>query len=482
MLMPQELKKHEFDYALRGYSTAEVDEYIQFICEKYEELYRENTELERKLMAALRLVDEVSRRNPSAAPASPDASLQAGRMLQEAERQKKRIVADAEEYADRIIADADAHVAKQAQVLESMKQEVLAFRDDLYARYSRQIDQIEELAASVQDNRINVPTPVRETLTDTPQAEPVPAEELVAAEPEPETEEEIITEPEAAEEAEEETAAEPEADAAEEAAQESELPEDVFPAEEAEEETEEEELLVFPLDPPEAEDPADDGVDEEELAATDEALAFFEDFDDDTPASGEESTEDEAAPEAEKAEEAEEEDFITVYGNEQPADATPEKDGAPTDPDEFDEYGDAVIPGGEPIGDDEDPLAGFDERIAALLGTMPPVEAEEENTLEDVFTEGFLQITEAEEEDADESEEEIAEEMAEQSDDELLRELRQAFHLQLEEFAKEDAAEKPDRDKEEFSFLPEDEEPGEDPPSLLERLTGRTNDTKKKDK
>ena len=64
MLAPHELKNREFTKSLRGYSTVEVDEHIDFIIEKYSELYRENDELEKKLrlteaqLVALKGVEE----------------------------------------------------------------------------------------------------------------------------------------------------------------------------------------------------------------------------------------------------------------------------------------------------------------------------------------------------------------------------------------------------------------------------------------
>lgn len=448
MLMPQELKKHEFEHALRGYSTTEVDEYIEFICNKYEELYRQNSDLERKLVAALRLVDEVTRRHSAGQSPENDSSLRAGRILQEAERQKKRIVADAEEYADRIIADADAHVARQAQTLEEMKQAVLTFRDDLYARYSRQIDQIEELAASVQEKGIAVPAPIRETLSAMAAAEPsVDGEGIRAAAEMP------LPEPE--------------------------LPQEAEPEEE-------ESLLIFPLEA--KEEVQEDGIDEDELAATDEALAFFEDFGE----TSETAPEDEAEPEEEEffvyedddtdggdtAENADDDageesdaEFAVLYED-------AESEEAPAEDPEFDEFGDAVIPGGEPIGDDEDPLAGFDERIAALLGSAIPAADGADLSADGEFAEEIQP-----EPQQDEPEDfEIPEE---QSDEELLEELRHAFDVQLEAFAREDAAErrKSKAEKEEdFSFLPENEEPEPAHPRFPGRLSGRSHNTKKKDK
>ena len=46
-------KKKTFNRAMRGYNTEEVDEYIDYLSQRCDELSRENTELENKLKAAL---------------------------------------------------------------------------------------------------------------------------------------------------------------------------------------------------------------------------------------------------------------------------------------------------------------------------------------------------------------------------------------------------------------------------------------------
>ena len=51
MVSPHELKNKEFQKAMRGYSIAEVDEYIEFILAQYTELYRQNAEMEQQLAA-----------------------------------------------------------------------------------------------------------------------------------------------------------------------------------------------------------------------------------------------------------------------------------------------------------------------------------------------------------------------------------------------------------------------------------------------
>ena len=59
MLAPHELKNKTFGKAVRGYNPNEVDDYIDFLIEKYTELYRENDELERKLKIVVTNLDEI---------------------------------------------------------------------------------------------------------------------------------------------------------------------------------------------------------------------------------------------------------------------------------------------------------------------------------------------------------------------------------------------------------------------------------------
>lgn len=151
MLMPKELKKHSFAHALRGYSTADVDEYVEFLVEKYTEVYRENDELERKLTAALRALHESKEREAGILALEKKIRENADSVLRDAEAQKKQIIADAEEFADQLIADADAHVAVQEALFRQMQTEILSFRDQLFARYSTHIDEIEHIASMAQD-------------------------------------------------------------------------------------------------------------------------------------------------------------------------------------------------------------------------------------------------------------------------------------------------------------------------------------------
>ena len=386
MLMPQELRKYVFNHAIRGYSTAEVDEYIEFLCEKYEEIYRENDELTRKLEAALRALDAAKTKENSASALSTEAKRVSARMLAEAEAQKKRIVTDAEEYADRIIADADAHVAEQAQVLESMRRSVLAFRDDLYSRYSRQIDEIEAFAAAAQ---------AMSGMDALPEEAGAPFHAPAEIAPLP------IIGAEAIEAAEEEA---------------EEVPDPIAEAEESIEN-------LFSEDAEDAEEeiPAEaDETDEEEVAATDEVLLFFDSL---TPGDSDDNASSYAEVDADVYALAEQHKDETEFSYDT------ESEGNTADLEE-------LLPALEEPEEEPDAEAGEDE---------DPAEADEEG----------------------------------ESDEDLLKNLREAFHIQFETFTTE-ASEEENGD---FRFLEESEEEEEEPSGLLARLKSAmdASDKNKKD-
>ena len=148
MLLPQEIRNHTFSRAMRGYTTAEVDEYINFLADTVDSLNRENTELEQKLSIALEKLAELQAREARVARLDTEMRRAAATLLHEAEKQQKKILEEAHAYADRVIADADAHMAIQKKVREEIREEVLRFKNDLYARYGQHIDQLEAIAGA----------------------------------------------------------------------------------------------------------------------------------------------------------------------------------------------------------------------------------------------------------------------------------------------------------------------------------------------
>ena len=191
MLLPQEIRNHTFGRAIRGYTTAEVDEYINFLADTVDSLNRENAELEQKLSIALEKLAELQEREARVARLDTEMRRAAATLLQEAEKQQKKILEEAHAYADRVIADADAHMAIQKKVREEIREEVLRFKNDLYARYGQHIDQLEAIAGATAKMAFEdspaapaaIESVMEPTVESTPVAVPDPVETIVEVTP-----------------------------------------------------------------------------------------------------------------------------------------------------------------------------------------------------------------------------------------------------------------------------------------------------------
>ena len=60
MIAPHELKNKTFSKSVRGYTPTDVDEYFDFLIDKYTELYKINAELEKKLHVITQKYQELS--------------------------------------------------------------------------------------------------------------------------------------------------------------------------------------------------------------------------------------------------------------------------------------------------------------------------------------------------------------------------------------------------------------------------------------
>lgn len=191
MLLPQEIRNHTFGRAIRGYTTAEVDEYINFLADTVDSLNRENAELEQKLSIALEKLAELQEREARVARLDTEMRRAAATLLHEAEKQQKKILEEAHAYADRVIADADAHMAIQKKVREEIREEVLRFKNDLYARYGQHIDQLEAIAGATAKMAFEdspaapaaIESVMEPTVESTPVAVPDPVETIVEVPP-----------------------------------------------------------------------------------------------------------------------------------------------------------------------------------------------------------------------------------------------------------------------------------------------------------
>ena len=135
MLAPHELKNKTFGKAVRGYNPNEVDDYIDFLIEKYTELYRENDELERKLKIVVTNLDEIR---------DEEESIRA--TLVKAQQLGEKIVREANEKADAITDSIKTRC--EAIITDFRKQYSAERKKNVYELYRDHIEELQSISVN----------------------------------------------------------------------------------------------------------------------------------------------------------------------------------------------------------------------------------------------------------------------------------------------------------------------------------------------
>ncbi len=154
MLPPHELKNKSFTKTMRGYNPIEVEEYVDFLIEKYTELYRENDELERKLKVAVTRLDEIKSDEDSIRSALVDAKRAANKIKADAEERAEAIVRAAKASCNTILADFNEKIVLGRDTITELRLDALRLKQELFERYSEHIRYIEALTAGLDETPI----------------------------------------------------------------------------------------------------------------------------------------------------------------------------------------------------------------------------------------------------------------------------------------------------------------------------------------
>ncbi|MBE6582384.1 MAG: DivIVA domain-containing protein [Ruminococcaceae bacterium] len=149
MLAPHELKNTEFSKSLRGYSTVEVDEHIEFIIEKYTELYRLNDELEKKLRIVEGQLEALKAEEDSIKSTLVNAQKASTQIINEANERADVIMRSAKNSCDRMIAELQANVVKENERLRDAQRETASFKAALFEAYRDHIAGLEKIVPEI---------------------------------------------------------------------------------------------------------------------------------------------------------------------------------------------------------------------------------------------------------------------------------------------------------------------------------------------
>lgn len=161
MLPPHELRNKTFTKSLRGYNPVEVDEYVDFLIEKYTELYRENDELERKLRAAITRLDEIKEDEDSIRSTLIDAKRAANKIKADATERAEMIVKSAKESCNSILADLNDKIEIGRETIADLQRDAFELKQELFTRYSEHITFIEKLTEGMDESAIPAQSELR---------------------------------------------------------------------------------------------------------------------------------------------------------------------------------------------------------------------------------------------------------------------------------------------------------------------------------
>lgn len=145
MLKPSELKKKNFTKAVRGYSIAEVDEYMEFLLEKYTELFRKNFELEQQLRAAVEQKSELEAEKESVRNALINAQKAASKIVNTANERADSIIESAKIGCNAILSDFNEQINAERNTVIKLKEQVSVLKKDLFEKYREHIEAVEAL-------------------------------------------------------------------------------------------------------------------------------------------------------------------------------------------------------------------------------------------------------------------------------------------------------------------------------------------------
>ena len=145
MIQPHELKRAPFTKAVRGYNPTEVDEYVEFLIDKYTQLYKENAELERKLHVVSSKYEEIAANEESIRSAVLKAQKLSEAIVSNARKKADEIVFTIEDRCKEVLEENTAKLEEEKKRLAELRKLSLDFRNSLYSQYLEHVKSVRDM-------------------------------------------------------------------------------------------------------------------------------------------------------------------------------------------------------------------------------------------------------------------------------------------------------------------------------------------------
>ena len=142
MIPVQDLQNKSFSRTVRGYNPIEVDDYVKFLLAKYEELCRENAELEKRLHHVSGKYEELASDENAIRNAVGQAKKLVESMLSAAEKAADEVVDKARARCDELIENAQIKVEAEEEKALELRLKAAEFKEMLIREFSRYLGEV----------------------------------------------------------------------------------------------------------------------------------------------------------------------------------------------------------------------------------------------------------------------------------------------------------------------------------------------------
>lgn len=144
-LTPMDINNKEFKKVIRGYSSEEVDEFLDKIVDDYEALYKENAILKEKMAAMNERIEHYAKVEATIQNTLVLAQNAAEQAKLSAQKEAELVVKSANDTAQRILDKAHNDVLNINEQYEIIKQEFIKFRAKFRTFMNAQMETFGEL-------------------------------------------------------------------------------------------------------------------------------------------------------------------------------------------------------------------------------------------------------------------------------------------------------------------------------------------------
>lgn len=145
MIAPHEFKNKSFNKSVRGYNISEVDEYIEFLIDKYTEAYKKAIDLENELHRTNVKYSELHNDEDSIRAVIIKAQKLGESIVQQAKSEACKIIDGVKAECQAKINEAEGKIDESRHEIEKIRSVAEAYRSGLYNQYIEHIKMLQAM-------------------------------------------------------------------------------------------------------------------------------------------------------------------------------------------------------------------------------------------------------------------------------------------------------------------------------------------------